>query len=325
MKERAGQTVRNGVRIGMEKLRITALTTSIGAQVSGVDFRQEVSGEMRARISEALSEHLVLVFKGQQIGLDEQYRVAEIFGPLEPLPSLKFFGGAHDDAAVTLEPQHITRPDRPPEWNDQLMEHQGWHTDSSFTEFVPRAAVLRAEVISPVGGGTCWANMCAAFEGLSPTMQNLLMDLKAIHWLPPSYKAAINFDAFPKEMQERFDKEFAPREHPVVIDHPLNGRKALFVNPTYTMAIAGMKPKESRTLLRMLFDISTLPDYVYRHRWDPGDIAIWDELATMHLAPNDFAPHPRRMVRVTAGRSYPHSQSNALGRSEARAWAGRPT
>src|SRR5206468_3965762 len=105
----------------------------------------------------------------------------------------------------------------------------------SFTPWLPRAAVLRAEVIPPLGGDTGFASLCAAYDGLSPVMQKWLQDAKAIHVFPPGYKEAIHITEYGPDAEERFDAEYPPREHPLVITHPDSGRKALFVNPTYTV------------------------------------------------------------------------------------------
>lgn len=281
-------------------LTVTPLTTSIGARVEGLDLLQPITPDHAGQIRAALDAHCVLHFPRQAIGLDEQNRLAEVFGPLQPLPSLGFLGVKH--ANVSIEPE-MTAREAPTDWRH--VDFQGWHTDSSFTSFIPRAAVLRAEVLSPVGGGTSWTNMCAAYDALSPSMQAWLGTLKAIHWYPPYYKDAIKFDTFTPQMQAAFDAEFPPREHPVVVQHPTSGRKLLFVNPGYTVNIVGLSDKESRTVLRFLFEHAATSDFVYRHRWVMDDIMVWDELATLHLAPQDYRPHPRRVVRVTAGRVTP--------------------
>jgi taurine dioxygenase len=281
----------------VEALSVTPLTTSIGARIEGIDLHDEIATDVAEQIRQELNRHFVLVFPGQHITLKEQSRLAEVFGPLEPLPSLKFLGAK--DASVKIDEKLVSYMERSLDWRS--VEHPAWHTDSSFTAQIPRAAVLRAEVISPVGGGTSWINMCAAYDALSPLMQQWLTTLKAVHWFQPDYKQALGFDQFSPELQAEFDRQFHPREHPVVIQHPESGRLALFVNPQYTLSISGLKAKESRNLLHFLFRHAGSQQFVYRHRWTPGDIVVWDELVTLHLVPDDYAPHPRRVVRVTAG------------------------
>lgn len=276
-------------------LNIEPLTTTIGARIDGVDVGNLSPGEA-AEIDRALDTYGVLLFTGQQAGLEEQKRLAQVFGDLEPLPPLKFLGW---DAVLDVEEIVAARKDRPASL--QWGEHQGWHSDSTFTAQLPRAAVLRPEVIPPIGGATSWTSLCAAYEELSGEMQRWLSGLNAVHAEPPGYREALKLHERSEAEQQAFSQAFPRRSHPVVIEQPRTGRKALFVNPSYTVNIEGLSHKESRYLLNFLFTHIASSDFVYRHRWRPGDLVVWDELVTLHLAPDDFAPHRRRMVRVTSG------------------------
>ena len=166
-------------------------------------------------------------------------------------------------------------------------------------------AVLRAEVISPVGGDTGFASLCAAYDALSPMMQAWLEQARAVHIVPAGYKEGIGLDSYGPDAEERFDAEFPPREWPLVIAHPETGRKALFINPSYTVHIVGLKRAESHAILRFLSRHVASASFVYRHHWRPGDLVLWDEVTALHRAPDDFAPHDRKVVRVTAGRCVP--------------------
>jgi taurine dioxygenase len=282
-------------------MQVTRLTSTIGAEISAVDLRA-LSDAERREIGAQLDTYTVLLFRGQHLDLAAQCAFAETFGPLEPLQSAKFIG---KDPVLVLDKLVKGRDQRRP--TEQWIEFDGWHTDSSFTEYVPRAAVLRAEVIPPIGGMTCWTNVCAAYEALSPTLREWLKTLRAVHAYPDGYREGIGVDKLPQEQQDKFDAQFCPRAQPVVFRHPRSGRCGLFVNPSYTTHIEGLAAKESRALLSFLFTHMTSAEFVYRHRWEEGDILVWDELATLHLAPDasDYAPHPRRVVRVTAGKETP--------------------
>jgi taurine dioxygenase len=280
-------------------IEVEPLTTTIAARLHGADLRNLGRDEAQL-VRDALDTYGVLVFSDQHLDLAEQCRFAETFGPLEPLPSVKFLGMDH---VLTLD--GLVKPTNERPAGLLFPDHQGWHTDSSFTAQIPRAAVLRAEVIPPVGGATSWTHMSAAYEALSDEMQRWLSGLRATHWYPPGYREAIGLHRQPEEVQRSFDEAFPPREHPIVVQHPRSGRRLLFVNPTYTTGVVGLSPKEGRFLLSFLFTHLAASDFVYRHRWREGDIVVWDELATLHLAPDDFAPHRRRVVRVTAGLETP--------------------
>jgi alpha-ketoglutarate-dependent taurine dioxygenase len=184
-------------------------------------------------------------------------------------------------------------------------DFDGWHIDSSFTHWIPHVAVLRAETIPPVGGDTGFASLCAAYDGLSPMMRQWLSTATAIHHVPPGFKEGIGLAQYGPGAEARFDAEFPPREWPLIIAHPETGRKALFVNPGYTVHIKGLMRRESHALLRMLCQHVASVDYTYRHHWRPGDLVAWDEVFALHRAPMDFAPYERKVVRVTAGRAVP--------------------
>ncbi len=288
-------------------IKISPLTTTIGAEVNQVDLR-ELSNHNAEEIRRGLDEYAVLVFRNQPLDKESHCAFAETFGTLEPLQSLKFVGRDH---LVVIEDLLVGRDQRPA--TQRWAEFDGWHVDSSFTEYIPRAAVLRPEVIPPVGGMTSFTNVCAAFEALSLPMQQWLTSLKAVHSYPDGYREVIGIDRMSAELQEQFDREFGPREQPLVFKHPRTGRCGLFVNPAYTTHINGLSAKESRAILSFLFTHMTSSEFVYRHRWEPGDIVVWDMLATLHLAPDpsDYAPHQRRVVRVTAGTEVPTAPSAA--------------
>ena len=305
-------------------ITVTPLASSIGARVEGVDLGADIAPDVAAAIREAFSHHYVLVFPNDDgVGEAEHHRLAAVFGEVGPLAPFEVLGAKRADTALGSGSK-ITIPDRSvqgsaarvpasadgggtPTSNDVYLraETDGWHSDSTFTPWVPRAAVLRADVISPVGGDTGFASLCAAFDGLSPVMQEWLMTLRGLHVVPPYYKASINVAMYEDGAGDRFDAAFPPREHPLVVEHPETGRPALFVNPVYTVQIVGMTRAESDTILRFLFGHITSINHVYRHHWRTGDLVVWDELTTLHRAPNDYAPHVRKVVRVTAGRVVP--------------------
>ena len=105
-------------------------------------------------------------------------------------------------------------------------------------------------------------------------------------------------------MQARFNEEEAVRVHPVVVRHPITGRKSLFVSPAYTVEIEGLSSRESAMLLEFLFREAARPDFVYRHHWEMGDLVIWDELPTMHQGPDTFSSE-RQLVSVYGGLTRP--------------------
>jgi taurine dioxygenase len=299
-------------------LRILALTGSIGAEVQGVDLSCEIPEVFAEEIRQAFAEHHVLVFRNENgTNPEEQNRVAALFGELQPLQIFQYLGAMQ--ASITFTPGsriEASKDDNAPKGSapvkrDDLMalglsgEFDGWHCDNAFAHFLPKAAVLRSEVISPVGGDTCFAGLTAAYDGLSPMMQEWLADAKAVYLVPDGFKEGINIHQYGPDAEARFDAEYPPREWPLVIQHPVTGRKALFIVPGYVAHIVGLKRAESHAMIRMLCHHIRSASFIYRHHWLPGDLVVWDEVFALHRAPDDFAPHDRKVVRVTTGRQVP--------------------
>jgi taurine dioxygenase len=300
------------------KLEITPLTGQIGAEVQGADLGREIPDDIAEEIRQAFAEHFVLVFRNPDgTNEDEQNRLAAVFGELQPLQIFQFLGAM--EASITFKPgsqiEESKKASGPkgsaPVQRRDLMnigiagEFDGWHVDNAFAHFLPKAAVLRAEVIAPVGGDTCFAGLCAAYDLLSPMMQEWLADAKAVYIVPDGFKEGINIHQYGPDAEARFDAEYPPKEWPLVIRHPVTGRKALFIVPGYVAHIVGLKRAESHAMIRMLCQHVRSASFIYRHHWRPGDLVVWDEVFALHRAPDDFMPHDRKVVRVTAGRQVP--------------------
>jgi taurine dioxygenase len=285
---------------------ITPITGSpergtFGAELSGGTLSDDVDV---AALADLLTEHLVLVMRGQQLDHAGQVALARALG--EPTP------------AHPVVPGH---PDHP-----EILELDGaqggrnarWHTDVTFVPEPPTASVLVADLTPPSGGDTLWADMRTAHTMLSPAIAALIDDLEAVHrisplayWGEPFDTALSREDA--AELFER-SRSVPPVVHPVVRVHPVTGRPALFVNPGFTSHVVGMSRIESEHLLQMLYAHATQPEFVLRHRWQTGDVVIWDNRATMHYAADDYGTAERRMRRVTIRGDRPFSRSGTESR-----------
>ena len=221
--------------------------------MEGVDLDREVPDDVADGIRRAFAEHHVLVFRGESRATSEaQHRLAALFGEPQPLEVFQFLG--RQQASIAFEPgskiaasNDRAAPEKAVPFRWQELQNiglagdfDGWHIDSSFTHWIPHVAVLRAETIPPVGGDTGFASLCAAWDGLSPMMQQWLSTATAIHHVPPGFKEGVGLANYGPEAEARFDAEFPPREWPLAIAHPETGRKALFVNPGYTVHINGL-------------------------------------------------------------------------------------
>ncbi len=177
---------------------------------------------------------------------------------------------------------------------------QYWHSDCSYMERPTLASLLHALQIPSYGGDTLFASTARAYDELSDTMKSFLGGLRAVHDYTNAYDTF--FAQFPDRppLSEAEKAKVPPVEHPVVRTHPETGRKALFVNPGFTRRIVGMTDAESRAILDFLFAHATQPHLVYRHMWAPGDLVVWDNRATWHLAVADYDMDERRHLHRTS-------------------------
>jgi taurine dioxygenase len=273
-------------------LQVERLTGFAGARLPGLDLAKPADRETAAQLQRLLGEHQVLVIPGQHISLDHQKALTRLFGEPLSLPYVK---------PMDTDPQVI----RVYKGADERGGVFGgdWHSDFSFLERPPAGSVLSASILPPFGGDTIWASQAAAWDHLPEPLQHLLLGRDAVHvgkpygvrWAPPK-QAQSGAGVQMSRGDPSADEE---RLHPCVLENPLTGRKMLFLNPTYVTRLDGMSEAESAPLLAQIQHHITRPEFCYRHRWSPGDVVIWDNLATQHFAVNDYHGHERLMYRTT--------------------------
>jgi taurine dioxygenase len=173
-----------------------------------------------------------------------------------------------------------------------------WHSDTTFRKNPTKYTILRCEIMPKVGGDTLWADMEAAYEGLSDVFRPLIAGLKAVHDFK-NFRSLYTRSDEDQAKLRKMEELFPNPTHPVVRTHPATGRKSLYVNPQFTLHIEGMEPMESRAILDVLCAQAVVPEYQFRLRWTPGAIVFWDNRSTQHYAANDYYPQRRTMHRVT--------------------------
>jgi len=269
------------------------LTGTFGARIDGLDLGQPLSPAQYARIKELLHQFKVLVLHDQTtVGPRELLAFAGNFGTPELAPH-----AAHKDYPGVTGVRVIVSSGVPVEVEKKQIADvpavpwDSWHTDGSSrgptqTEWT---SFLQAVDIPEVGRDTLFADMEAAYEGLSPAFQKFLLGLRAVHREGAAYARS---QAGLKSPSSR-----APVEHPVILKDPVTGRNALYVNRLYTTHIVGMRPDESETLLNFLFLQAHRPEYQLRVVWKPKSIVIWQNSRTQHYLVQDMA-YRRTMHRV---------------------------
>jgi taurine dioxygenase len=265
---------------------------ALGAEIIGLDLSRPLGNEAAAGLERAFAEHLVLVFRGQQLTPEGLKSFSRRFGPLSRVPYVKPLDEHPEIIAVLKEADE----------RGISVFGGAWHSDFSFLPEPPLGSALYALEVPDHGGDTLFANQYAAYEALSPGLRRILDGLRAIHTGAPYGMRGIdpNLKTSRSIVIERNRPEAdAEVAHPVVRTHPATGRKALFVNAIYTTRFADMTEAESRPLLDFLFAHSTRPELTCRLRWTPGMLALWDNRCTQHYAINDYDGSRRLMHRTT--------------------------
>ena len=277
----------------MTELSITQLNGSLGAAINGIDLNEPLDRETAASIDTAFYDHVVLVFPKQSLSPANQVAFTERFGAVEEHPLRTRRSAPGFPGVLILENQ----PGRPGARNDY------WHSDISHAERPPALSLLHALIVPQNSGDTLFCNMYAAYESLSDGLRQSLECLSAMHSAEVTaerVRREKGTDALP------IAKVTPPRPHPVVRTHPHSGRKALYVNPHFTLRFHGMTDEESAPLLEFLYEVATRPEHVYRHRWAPGDVVMWDNRCAMHYGVYDYDDSmPRLMHRTTAAGEIP--------------------
>ncbi|MDB5655594.1 MAG: taurine dioxygenase [Tardiphaga sp.] len=268
---------------------VQPLTPALGAEIGGVDLTRPLPPEVFSEIDRAFLDFGVIFFRDQRLSPEQQIGFAERFGRIDINRFFKAVDGYPQIAEVRKEA-------------DQKSNIGGaWHTDHSYDQIPAKASLLYARELPRVGGDTLFSNMYAAFDALSPGLQRTLLGLKALHSSRHAFGASAKRLA-ESDLQGRVgNPELATQDavHPVVITHPETGRKALYVNSSFTVRIEEWTESESQALLDYLYSHAVRPEYTVRFRWQPGSLALWDNRSTWHLALNDYAGHRRLLHRIT--------------------------
>ena len=260
-------------------------TDGCGAEITGVSVPRASAAEIDL-IRQAVFDRGVAFLHGQDLTPEEQIAFAEKIGPIVVNryfpPSEKY-------------PQ-IAKVEKTEEQTTNI--GGGWHTDHSYDQAPAMGSVLLAVETPPTGGDTQFANMYAAYEALSDGLKETLGSLRALHASEHIYGVdGVYGKTDQAHLAGKTDTPSAV--HPVVITHPGSGKKALYVNPAFTMRIEGWSRRESKALLDFLFEHSRYEAFTCRFSWAPGSLAFWDNRSVWHFALNDYPGQRRHMRRVT--------------------------
>ena len=271
----------------MSNILINPTSGSMGVEIHNVDLSNELSDSLFSEIRETFIEHGLIFFRDQELTPDDHLRFAKRWGEININRFFAKVEGYDQIAEVRKDP-------------DQKINIGGaWHTDHSYDQIPAMGSILLAKETPKIGGDTLFANMYKAYETLSNGMKKTLETMKACHSSRHVFGAHTGYAE--ASSQRISNPELATQDaiHSVIITHPESKRKALYVNPEFTVNFEGWTLEESKPLLDYLTEHTTQQENTTRFQWEPGSIAFWDNRCTWHFALNDYPGETRLMHRIT--------------------------
>lgn len=255
-------------------LTINRLGDQTGAEAVGVDLREPLDAATRKRLNDALIEHVALVIRDQTLEPRSFLAAMRNFG--EPVE--QNFTAYRDKDVPFVNRISNTFPNK----NGERVYHSNyWHTDHTNREEPPSYTALYALELPKSGGGdTGIANMRAAYAALPDALKARIDGLKTVNVFQgsASTKKSARYGVSPRAIEDK------PVVHPLIRTHPANGTKAIYMHQGKVENFIGMSPADSQALIEELLETAIKPEFIYRHEWRPGDLLIWDDRASMHMA-----------------------------------------
>lgn len=279
-------------------MRIKKSSAPLGAEIFDIDVAKDLNDDTFQQAVDALHEHQVIVFRGQTLSADEQVAFSRRFGDLDINVRSEFNKDGRPEVLILSNIQKDGKP------IGVVDAGRYWHTDLCYLPRPARATVLHALEVPMNGteplGDTLFASMTLAYEALPEAMKKRLEGLKAVHSYRYTYeKKAEDFKLRPKLSERGTDWIPPDVVHDVVRRHPVTGTKCLYVNEGYTTRIVGLPPHESDALLKELKAHAVKPEFQYAHKWQVGDLLMWDNCSVQHKAVSNYALPQRRLIERT--------------------------
>jgi len=271
------------------KLDLRPLSAALGAEVRGIDLAKKLDDETVAALRQAWLDHLILLFRGQDLTEEQLVEATARFGPPGTLARPEEYRTSgqkklHQTVMLISNVRENGKPIGALPDGEMMFHHDMLHA-----EIPHNGTLLYAREIPSTGGNTLFANLYAAYETLPESVRAPLENKRAFHHY--NYGSQNKGD-------DKGVPAFAESRHPVFRTHPGTGKKAIYVNRLMTEYVEGLSREESDRLLAQVYAHSEQPRFVYEHVWRVGDAMLWDNRCTMH-ARTDFPPERRLFWRTT--------------------------
>ena len=259
-------------------LKIAKLGEHAGAEATGVDLCAPLDAKTRQSLNDALVEHVALVVRDQSLDAHQFVDAMQNFGdPMEQ----NFTAFRHDSEDLV----NVVTNTVPAQNGERVYYSNYWHTDHTNHEVPPNYTALYAIELPKSGGGdTGIVNMRAAYEQLPTALKARIQGLRTVNVFQgsASRRKSHRYKVSQRAIEDR------PVVHPLIRTHPANGTKAIYMHQGKVENFVGMEPSESQSLIEEILEAAIKPEYIYRHKWRLGDLLIWDDRSTMHMAHADY-------------------------------------
>ena len=255
----------------------------LGAFVHGLDLSKPFSEEIAEDLKNALSVNEVLFFRNQNITHHDHRRLAASFGSMQTHPA---YPTVADFPEITILENDRNNPSKIEEW----------HTDMTFKKYPPLGSILIGKIIPETGGDTMFSSLSKAYDDLDDNWKKELSNLNAIHSFEFGFKESLEEEGGRERLADALSSN-PPVSHPVIKQHPITGRRIIYVNRLFTSHIEG--DDSDNKILNFLLEHIHQEKYQYRFTWENNSIAFWDNRSVLHKPVNDYWPQLRRMERIT--------------------------
>jgi len=279
-------------------MRVSKSESPIGAEIFDIDLSKGLDEATFNHAVDALHQNEVIVFRGQKLTAEQQIAFSKRLGDLDVNVRSEFNKDGHPEVLVLSNIQKDGKP------IGVVDAGRYWHTDLCYLLRPARATLLHALEVPMNGseplGDTLFSSMTRAYDALPERMKQRLEGLQAVHSYRYTYEQkARDFKLRPNLAQRGTDWLPPDVVHDVVRRHPVTGKKCLYVNEGYTTRIVGLPKEESDALLAELKAHAVQPQFQYTHKWQVGDLLIWDNCAVQHKAVPNYSLPQRRLIERT--------------------------
>lgn len=278
----------------LNQMKITPLSDALGAEVTGINAAK-LDEQTFATLRDAYHDNIVLVIRDQHLTPAEQTDFAKRFGDIQYHINKEYLMAGQPEVLILSteikDGKNVGVPDA----------GSDWHSDHSYVDQPTGYTILQSVAVPNEGGDTEWTNMVTAYDTLSDVMKIRLDGLVGIHSFNRNKNHRMTRPTRHADEKTYFDDRSPPDAfHPIARTHPYTGRKALYISPRFTIGIKDMDDSEAQPLLDELFEHIANRALIYRHKWREGDLVMWDNRSTIHLALHGVKPPEiRRMHRTT--------------------------